>query len=404
MNILLIHQAFAGPNDPGGTRHFELGRHVVRNGHNFTVVASPLSYLTGTAARLTAGEERYDGVRVLRSYVHGSLHLSFVRRVISFLSFMVSSTWTALRSGPVDLVMGTTPPIFQAISAWVTAAIKRRPLLLEVRDLWPEFAIGMGVLTNPLLIRISLWLERFLYSRAAHILVNSPAYRDHLIAKGVLREKITLICNGVDPSMFDPAAKGGQLRTEWKAENCFVATYAGAIGPANDIDTLLRAAHRLRDNPGIRFVLVGDGKQRPQLEQTAREMELTNVLFAGTRTKTEMSAVLAASDACIAVLQNIPMFKTTYPNKVFDYMAAGRPTVLVIDGVIREVIEAANGGIFVPPGDDAKLAEAILQLNADRARAAAMGANARAYVTQHFNRADQAQEFVQLIEKLGRER
>jgi glycosyltransferase involved in cell wall biosynthesis len=403
MNILLIHQAFAGPNDPGGTRHFEIGRILAAHGHRFTIVASPISYLTGEPVKLHADlhEETYDGVRVLRSYVYRSLHRSFVWRIISFITFMFSSVVTALRAGPVDLVIGTTPPIFQAVSAWLVAAIRRRPFLLEVRDLWPEFAIGMNVLTNPLLIRLSRVLEKFLYARATHIVVNSPAYRDYLIGKGIRNECISVICNGVDPGMFDPEDKGERFRKEWKADGSFVVTYAGALGLANDIGTLLRAAARLRNRTDIRFAIVGDGKERRNLERQAAELQLSNVTFTGSRSKTEMKEILGASDACVAILQDIPMFKTTYPNKVFDYMAAGRPTVLAINGVIRDVVEKADGGLFVCPGDDAAIASAVESLAANRERASAMGRSARRYVSENFNRRDQGVQFELLITRLA---
>jgi glycosyltransferase involved in cell wall biosynthesis len=404
MNILLIHQMFYSPNDAGGTRHYELGRHLVKAGHKFTIVASDVTYFSGkpnVQRRRLVTEEQVSGLRVLRAYTYASMHKSFSWRVVSFLSFMVTSIWAGLRAGPLDLVIGTTPPIFQAVSAWVVALMRRRPFLLEVRDLWPEFAIEMGVLKSATLIRLSRWLERFLYARATHILVNSPAYRDYMIRKGIAPQKVTLVCNGVDPDMFDPAGNGERIREEWKLDNHFVVTYAGALGAANDIPTILRAAERLRENARIRFVLVGDGKERRNLEQLAGKFCLPNVLFTGSRPKSEMRDILAASDACLATLLNIPMFATTYPNKVFDYMAAGRPTILGIDGVIREVLEKAEGGIFVHPGDDAALADAVQSLSADRDRAKRMGAAARAYVSEHFNRHRQAVGFVDLVEQLG---
>lgn len=397
--VVLIHQAFASPGEPGGTRHYELARYCVEHGHAVTIVASRISYLTGQ--RMAEREQDLAGVRVLRAYAYPALHRSFVWRIIAFLSFMLSSVWTALRVGPVDVVMGTTPPIFQAVSAWVVALVRRRPFLLEVRDLWPEFAIGMGVLKNPVLIKLSRWLEKFLYARATHLLVNSPAYRDYLIGKGVSAGKISLIANGVDPEMFDPAADGAALRQKWQLADKFVVTYAGALGQANDIPTLLQAAAQLRDQAQIHFLLVGDGKERPALEAKARELRLSNVTFTGSQPKAAMREVLALSDACVAILQDIPMFRTTYPNKVFDYMAAGRPTVLAIDGVIRQVIEAAQGGLFVPPGEATALARAVIQLSADREQARAMGRAARAYVVEHFNRQQQAADFAALLQQLA---
>ena len=259
----------------------------------------------------------------------------------------------------------------------------------------------MGVLKNPFLILMSCLLERFLYWRANQIVVNSPAYRSYLLGKNINPAKVTLIPNGVDASMFHPDDTGEGIRSRLGLNGCFVVTYTGALGLANDIPTVLGAAELLLDQEGIRFLLVGDGKERENLERLAEKKGLSNVIFLGSRPKSEMPDVLAASDACVAVLQNIPMFRTTYPNKVFDYMAAGRPTILAIDGVIRDVVEAAAGGVFVPPGDATALAEAVRSLAGNRAMAKEMGTSARSYVVKHFNRQDQAAAFLSLVTNLS---
>jgi len=403
MRILLIHQAFVSPQEAGGTRHFEFARYMIRHGHDFTIVTSDLSYLSGKKVVESLGfvtEQEFQGVQVLRAYTYPSLHRSFVWRIIAFLSFMLTSVIAAMRAKDVDIVMGTSPPIFQALSAWFVSVLRRRPFLMEVRDLWPEFAIDLGVLHNPVLIKLSRWLEGFLYARATHLIVNSPAYRDNLLQKGIDEQKISLIPNGVDPTMFDPDADGQLVRKELKLDDRFVVTYAGALGMANDIPTILCAANHLRAHRTINFLLVGDGKERSNLEAIAAELDLPNVTFTGARPKSNMPAFLAASNACVATLQDIPMFRTTYPNKVFDYMAAGRPTILAIDGVIRQVVEEAGGGIFVPPGDDRALAEAALYLANHPEEAKRMGQQARNYVAQHFNRTGQAKAFVRLVEAL----
>jgi len=404
MRLLLIHQYFAGPTEPGGTRHYELAAHLVQQGHDCSIVASTLNFASGqrvVEGRGLVVEQNVDGIRVLRAYTYPSLHKSFTWRVVALVSFMFTSVWAAMRAKNIDLVMGTSPPLFQAVSAWFVSALRRRPLLLEIRDLWPEFAIDIGVLTNPVLIKIARWVEMFLYRRATHLLVNSPAYREYLLGKGVPDSKISVIPNGVDPDMFTPEGDGRFFREELGVADKFVVTYAGALGMANDIDTILRAATRLRTDSRIRILLVGDGKERANLEAKAKQYELPNLKFAGSRSKAEMRAVLAGSDACLATLKNIPMFRTTYPNKVFDYMAAGRPTILAIDGVIREVVEAAGGGIFVPPGDDRALAAAMQALCDDRQRSRAMGMAARHYVVENFNRHRQAEDFVRLVERLA---
>lgn len=403
MKILLINQAFVSPDEPGHTRHFEMAKFLQTRGHELVIVASDLNYQTGKKTIERKGifaEQNIEGVKILRSYIYPALHRSYFWRIISFFSFMFSSIWTALQVKDIDLVMGTTPPIFQAVSAWFVSMIRRKPFLLEVRDLWPEFGVSMGVLKNPLVISLAHWLEEFLYNRATHILVNSPAYKDYMINKNVPENKITYIPYGTDIDMFNPNIGGSSIRKELNLENKFVVLYAGALGQANDIDTILRAAKRLNENEKIRFVLFGDGKERERLQNKAEQMNLSNIIFAGVRPKKEMPQVIASADVCLAILQDVPMFRTTYPNKVFDYMAAGRATVLVIDGITRDLIESSYGGVFVQPNDDKGLANTILDLSNNAEIVKQMGLNAREYLVKHLNRQDKLNETLVLLESL----
>jgi glycosyltransferase involved in cell wall biosynthesis len=403
MKILLINQAFVSPDEPGHTRHFEMAQYLRARGHDLVIVASDLNYQTGqrTVERIGLfAVQIIDGVRILRAYIFPALHRSYSWRIISFLSFMFSSVWTALTVKDADIIMGTTPPIFQAVSAWFVALIRRKPFLLEVRDLWPEFGVSMGVLKNPILITLARWLENFLYARATHILVNSPAYKEYMLGKGVSENKITYIPYGTDVDMFNPNVDGSSVRMNLGLENKFVVLYAGALGQANDIDTILRAAERLNHESQIRFVLFGDGKERSRLEAESKRMNLTNVIFAGVCPKKEMPLVIASSNVCLAILQDVPMFRTTYPNKVFDYMAAARGTVLVIDGVVRDVIESSGGGVFVQPDNDEQLASTILELSNDPQRVKQMGLNARDYLVKHLDRRDKLNDTLKLLESL----
>ncbi len=382
MHILLIHQAFAALDEPGGTRHHELARYLAAQGHRVTVIASPISYLTGKNSR---PETEEAGIRILRPYVYPHWHRSFFHRLLSFFSFTLSSFLAGLGVQSVDLVWGTSPPIFQGVSAWALARLKRRRFLFEVRDLWPAFAVAVGVLHNPLLIRASEWLEAFLYRRADTVVVNSPGFLEHVRSRGARR--VELVPNGADTRMFDPQDEGLAFRRAHGLEGKFVALYAGAHGLSNDLDVVLEAARQVQDNPRLVLVLLGDGKEKARLQRRAAEMGLENVRFIASIPKTEMPAALAAADACIAILKPVEMYKTVYPNKVFDYMAAGRAVILAIEGVIREVVEAAEGGLTIPPGDAAALAEAIRRLEADPALRRRLGQNGRAFVAAHFDRA-----------------
>jgi glycosyltransferase involved in cell wall biosynthesis len=318
--------------------------------------------------------------------------------VLSFFSFMVSSFVNSLRVRDVDLVWGTTPPLFQGFTAWLVARMKRVPFLFEVRDLWPYFAIAVGVLRQPLLIRLSEGLERFLYRKADRIVVNSPGYIGHVQERG--GRFVELVPNGVDVSMFDPSLDGAVYRRTWGLEGNFIALYAGAHGMSNDLGVLREAAGLLRDHPEISLVLLGDGKEKPGLIASAKALGLENILFVPPVPKEEIPHALAAADACIAILKPINAYKLTYPNKVFDYMAAGRPIVLAIDGVIRQVVEEAGAGIWVAPGDPQALANALLHLATARDMGRQMGQAGREHVGEHFNRPDLAHRMARTMEAM----
>ncbi len=401
MHILLIHQAFVSLDEAGGTRHHELARFLAARGHRVTVIASPVSYLTGKAEAVAPQVEENvsgGGVTILRAYTYAALHKSFVHRVLSFVSFMLSSFITGLKVKNVDLVWGTSPPIFQGFTAWLLARLKGAPFLFEVRDLWPAFAIQVGVLRNRVLIRLSRWLERFLYRRADRVMVNSPGFIKHVQRRGARR--VTLVPNGADSEMFDPFASGAAFRQKNNLSGRYVVLYAGAHGLSNDLGVVLQAARLLADRPEIALVLLGDGKDKPALMARAQDMGLSNVVFLPPVPKTGMIEALAAADACLAILKPIKLYKTVYPNKVFDYMAAGRPVILMIDGVIRKVVEAAEGGVFVPPGDPAALASAIRRLADDPDLGRRMGASARSYIEANFNRAALAEKLAGVIESM----
>lgn len=395
MHILLIHQAFAALDQPGGTRHHELAAQLVARGHRVTVIASPVSYLSGKADPQAPGVERQAGVEIRRAYTYPALHRSSFHRLLSFFSFMLSSFWQGLHVARVDLVWGTSPPLFQGLSAWLLAGLKRRPFLFEVRDLWPAFAVQVGVLKNRLLIRASEWLERFLYRRAKLVVVNSPGFIPHVTESGARR--VELVSNGSDVRMFDPGLDGEPFRRQHGLEGRFVVMYAGAHGPSNDLGVVLQAAEILQK---YMFVLIGDGKEKAALQRRAEEMGLSNVLFLPPRPKSEMASALAAADACLAILKPLPLYRTVYPNKVFDYMAAGRPVLLAIDGAMREVVEGAGAGLFITPGDAQALAAAVVQLARDPERRRQMGVNGRRCVEERFDRVALAERFACLVEEL----
>ena len=402
MHILLIHQVFAAINEPGGTRHHEFARQLTRRGHRVTIIASQVSYLTGR----TVGDGGWltrevddAGVEILRCRNYSGWHRSFLHRMLSFLSFMAVSFWTGLRVANVDLVWGTTPPIFQAVTARWIAGLKRKPFLLEVRDLWPSFAVAVGVLTNPLLIGLSEWLERGLYRRADRVVVNSPGFIEHVRSRGA--QQVEVVPNGVDLAMFERIKKDQSLRRELGLSEGFLVIYAGAHGMSNDLRTVLKAAELLQSEEDIHFVFLGDGKEKTNLMALAESMKLRNLHFLPSIPKDQIASTLVQADAGLAILLAVDAYRTTYPNKVFDYMAAGLPVVLAIDGVIRQVVEGAGAGLFAQPGDPEAIAETVKRLATDPALAEQLGKAGRRCVEGDFDREHLASKMALIMETIA---
>ena len=376
-----------------------------------TIIASPISYLSGKpqsaepagkgGRQQSQSEQDGPNIRIIRVYTYPAFHRSFLHRIFSFFSFMASSFLAGLRVRSVDLVWGTSPPIFQGVTAWMLARLKRAAFLFEVRDLWPAFAIAVGVLRQPLVIRASEWLEKFLYRHADRVMVNSPGFVAHVRERGA--RQIELIPNGADPDMFNPFADGAGFRRKHGLDGKFVVLYAGAHGMSNDLGVVLQAAGLLRSCPEIRFVFVGDGKEKNGLLEKAQAAGLDNVCFLPPVPKTEIAEALAAADACIAILKPIQLYATTYPNKVFDYMAAGRPVVLAIDGVIRRVVEEAGAGIAVPPGDAQALAAAVKTIAELPDRGRSMGLSGRRAIETEYARAELAHRLALVLGDMGRQ-
>jgi len=384
MHILLIHEIFVTPDEGGGTRHYELAKYLVQMGHKVTVIASNVDYLSGN--KKTKKREIKEGIEIIYASTLSSVHKSFLARGLAFLSFSFSSFFEALKVRGFDVVIGTSPPLFQSITSLVIAKLKRKKFVYEVRDLWVDFARELGVVRNKFILNLLKKLESLLYKKADLIIVNSPGFL-HYIPTSISKEKVILIPNGVNTEDFDGAIeKNKELESKLGLADKFVIMYTGNLGVANDIDTILNTAKLLKDNGNIVFVLVGGGIRKEEIKKQIANENLTNVILLDPVPKKEIPKVISLADVCLATIKDTPLLQIVYPNKVFDYMASGKPTILTISGVIKDVIEESNGGVYVPPGSPEKLKEGILYYYSNRELVAVHGKNAKSYVKEHFDR------------------
>lgn len=404
MRILLVHQYYLEPDDAGGSRWNQMARYWAEQGHEITVLAGTVHYATGRKApqykgRFVVTRQEAPGIRVSRCHVSESYNRSFAGRLWAYISFAVSSTYAALTQPRPDVIVCTSPPLTVGLTGAVLQRWWRVPMVFEVRDLWPESSIEAGVLTNPLLIRLSYMLERLSYKHANWINVLTPAFRDHLTErKGVDPARISTITNAADLDVFHPGPRENHVRERFGLQGKFVIIYVGAHGVANHLEQLVDAAAALRDQEDVHFLLVGDGMRKSFLREEAKRRGLSNITFADPVPKQEIADYIAAADVCTAVLKRLDVFKTVYPNKLFDYMASQRPVILGIDGVARRLLEEAGAGLYVQPEDPEALAEAVQRLRGDRALGERFAVSGRRFVEQHYARDVLARKYLNIIE------
>ncbi len=406
MRILVIHQYYLGKNDAGGSRFNQFARYWANKGHKVTVIAGTVHYATGKKdkrykSKWIIEEKESDKIKVLRTYVSAGYNRSFVGRLWGYISFTISSTWAGLsRSGKQDLVLATSPPLLVGITGYLISRVKRIPFIFEVRDLWPESAIDMGVLSNRLVIKLSYWLERLIYKKADKINVLTPAFKEALLRKGVASSKIVMIPNGADLDIFSPGVKENRVRKKYGWDNKFVVTYIGAHGLANHLIQLVEVARELREHEDILFVLIGDGMEKPKLAAKAKEYGLKNIQFIDSQPKSQTADFVNSADVCTAVLKKADTFKTVYPNKVFDYMSCAKPVIIAIDGVARKLIEDARAGIYVEPENIEEFKKAVLELYDNPSLCAEYGQNGYEYVKKHFSRESLADQYEVVLQEM----
>jgi len=408
LKITVIHQYFLRPGESGGSRFNEMTRFWKEAGHEVTVIAGQVHYATGIRAPEYRGhwivEEDAGGVRVLRCYTPGTYHWGTAGRILAFLGFLLSSVWAVLfRAGRPDVVVATSPPLITAIPGILVRRVRKVPLVFEVRDLWPESAVTTGVLgERGWFTRVLYRLEALAYREADRINVLTPAFQNNIIDRGLApREKIVFVPNGVDLDRFYPGSSRNVVRKRHGWGESFVALYAGAHGKANCLMQLIDAASLLQGE-AILIATVGDGSEKAALEEGVLHRGLDNVRFLGPVPKDEMPYYVRAADVGLAVLKNVETFKTVYPNKVFDYMACARPTLVAIDGVARQlVVEEADAGLFAEPENAEDIAAQLLRLNASPELCERLGRNGREFVELNFASKVLAHRYEDILLKLA---
>ena len=384
MRILFFTDNFPPESNAPASRTYEHALRWVRAGHEVEVVTCAPNFPAGKVfpgyRNRLFQRETMDGISVVRVWSFVTANSGFGLRVLDYLSFMVMAALAAPFLRRPDVVIGTSPQFFTLPAAWFAAKIKRRPWILELRDLWPESVKTVGAMKDSLPIRLAERLEMFLYRSADRIVTVTHAFKRILAERGIDDGKIEVVTNGVDLSRYAPQPRDRALEAELDLEGRLVGGYVGTHGMAHGLETLLDAAEIARSDPALAdlvILFVGDGARRAELEASATARGLSNVRFAGGVPKADIARYWSLLDFSIVHLKDDPLFTTVIPSKIFECMGMGIPVLMGVRGEALEIVEGSGSGVGFAPDDAQALVQRMREFALDPAKRAAIATGAR---------------------------
>lgn len=408
--VWLVNHYADAPDRPNGTRHFDLARRLALRGHRVTIFAAGFSHVTGREERLGRGRlfrvQTFEGVRFvwLRTLPYRG---NTWRRQLNMLSFVAAFLVVSTRESRPDVVIGSTVHPFAALGAWLAARARGARFLFEIRDLWPQTLVDLGAMrVGSPRERLLRAIEAFLVRHAEAVITLLPGMGAYLDGRGLPSEHVTYLPNGVDLEVFDaPLATVPRAVTAIREEIAslqaggrFVVGYVGSFGRVNRVDVILDAArHAERLAPGrVGLVVVGDGPERADLEAAAVG---TPIRVLGAVPKHSVATVLRDLDAAVVHTTRTPVYRYGISfNKLFEYLAAGRPVLFACESAY-DPVESVGAGTTVSPDDPIALGRAMVEMAALGTKERdPMGRAGRAYVAREHDVATLVATLADLVE------
>lgn len=387
MNILIYTQYFLPETNAPANRWGYFARYLAQQGHQVTVLTSFPNHPQGKILPGYKNQwkkvEKKDGITIIRNWTYITSSRKFLPRLLNYLSFAYSSYRNSRAIKNLDLVIVSSPPLFVALQGRRIARGNKIPFILDLRDMWPEAAVSTGYLRRGLIYSLAERKARQVYREAKRIIVNSPALAEALEDKGVKKEKIVFIPNGVDVSSFIPTLDVSQIGEQYNLRGKFVVLYSGLLGFAQAMGTVIEAANILKEHSDIIFLIVGTGPKAKKLKLQIERKKLNNVILAGAKPHRLIPDFMSWADVCLIPYVNRETFQKNIPSKMYEYMAGGKPIIINLKGEAARIIEKEQAGLVVSADSAQSLAKGILQLFYDPLLRKQMGKKGRNYVMQY---------------------
>jgi len=405
MHILFLTDNFPPEGNAPATRTYEHAREWVKLGHQVTIITGAPNFPEGKVFdgynNNWYSKSDLDGIEVRRVKTYITANEGFAKRILDFISFMITSFFAGLFVKKPDVIIGTSPQFFTAISAWALSAVRFKPFTFELRDIWPASITAVGAMGRTLPIRILEKIEMFLYKRADKIIAVTHSFKSELIERGVDGEKIDVVLNGVDLSKYEPALHKDEVFSEqYNLKDKFVVGYVGTHGLAHALDKIVEAAELLADLPDVRVLFAGGGAAKVDVENLVKEKELSNVVLISRQKKELMPQLWSLCDISLISLKDTELFKTVIPSKIFESMGMGLPMVMTSPiGEATDILERSNSGVIVKPESPKEVARIIRELYEDRSKLKKLALNS-SKAAKEFDRKQLAENMLDKISEL----
>ena len=400
MRILFFSHYYTPEGNAPATRVSALCERWVKAGHDVMVVTGAPNVPNGVVYdgyRNERKSEVINGVKVERVKTYIAANKGVIKRMLNFTTYFASALWSSLWLPKADVVIATSPQIFCGYAGVWYKRLRRVPLVIEIRDIWPEsmFAVGAKV------PRIGIWalerIEKAMYRVCDRLVTVGEGYRLRLKEKGVSEGKMSVVMNGTDLEVYSPREKDAALLKQFGLEGKFVVSYIGTVGMACGLEVVFDAAPKVPEN--VVFVIVGDGAYRANLEEKAKKRGLANVVFTGRQPKSSMPDWVSSSDASLVHLKKTELFTTVMPSKIFESAGCKRPIIMGVDGFAKKLVMDAEAGLDMTPESAESLVECVTKLVDDPALCCKLGENAYNNIAKVYNRDQQAVDYLSILNR-----